>query len=59
MGKRNRKINRPSAEELEKIMFENDGNFTKVGRMFGINDNSIRKWCKGYGLPTHSGDYKQ
>ena len=38
---------------------ENNGNFTKVGKIFGVNDNSIRKVCKKYNLPYHSKDYQQ
>lgn len=54
-----RKIkNRPTKEELENIIKENNGNFSKVGELYGVTDNSIRKWCKNYGLPTHSKDYK-
>lgn len=25
-------------------------NFTKVGVSFGVSDNSVRKWCKNYGI---------
>lgn len=53
------KANRPSAEELTKILIENNGNFTKVGQIFNVTDNSIRKWCKNYNIPYHSKDYKK
>lgn len=57
--KRIRKIkDRPSAEELKNILFENKGNFSKVGKSFNVSDNTIRKWCKSYELPFHSKDYK-
>lgn len=52
------KSNKPSAEELEKILLENNGNFSKVGKIFGISDNGVRKWCKMYNMPFHSADYK-
>jgi hypothetical protein len=29
-------------------------NFTQVGKYFGVTDNSVRKWCKKYGLPIHT-----
>lgn len=51
--------NRPSAEELQNILLQNKGNFSKVGKIFGVSDNTIRKWCKSYNLPYHSGDYKR
>ena len=25
--------------------------FTQIGKKFGVTDNSVRKWCKKYGLP--------
>lgn len=51
-------VARPNKEELEQILFENKGNFTKVAALYGLTDNSIRKWCDAYGLPRHSADYK-
>lgn len=56
--KTTRKVERPSSEELYKILKNNRGNFSKIGRIFGVSDNSIRKWCASYNLPTHSKDYK-
>lgn len=47
-----------SKEELEQLLIENNGNFTKVGKLFNISDNGLRKWCKKLDLPTHSSDYK-
>lgn len=53
-----RQVDRPSADELLKIIKNNNGNFTAVGKLFGVSDNSIRKWCKAYNLPFHSSDYR-
>ena len=39
-----------------KLLKENS--FCAVGKMFGVSDNAIRKWCKSYGLPTRARDYK-
>lgn len=47
-----------SKEELEQLLIESNGNFTKVGKLFNISDNGLRKWCKKLDLPTHSSDYK-
>lgn len=52
-----RKVNRPSKEELLSIIKQNNGNFTQTGKIFGVTDNTIRKWCKCYDLPFHSKDY--
>jgi DNA-binding protein Fis len=49
---------RPEATELKQILLDNHGNFTRVGKMFGVSDNAIRKWCKAYNLPYHTTDYK-
>jgi hypothetical protein len=51
--------NRPSAEELQNLLYQYQGSFTQVGRLFEVSDNSIRKWCKSYNLPYHSIDYKK
>lgn len=56
--KSTRIVERPNKEQLYNILIENQGNFCKVGRLFGVSDNAIRKWCKNYGLPSHSKDYK-
>lgn len=32
--------------------------FCAVGRKYNVSDNAVRRWCKKYGLPYHSHDYK-
>ena len=32
--------------------------FTKIGEMFGVSDNAVRKWCDSYGLPRRTRDIK-
>lgn len=46
-------------EELEGKIKEYEGNFSKVGRFYGITDNAVRNKCKRYGIPSHSSDYKE
>lgn len=29
-------------------------NFVKVGKIFGVTDNAVRKWCVKYGIPRSS-----
>ena len=53
-----RKVDRPSKEELYNFLIKNKGNFVAAGRQYGVCDNAIRKWCKQYKLPFHSKDYK-
>ena len=41
-----RKVDRPPYEELLKQIQET--NYSAVGRLYGVSDNSIRKWIKDY-----------
>jgi hypothetical protein len=52
----NRKSDRPNKKELEGLLRKY--NFTKVGEIFGVSCNAIRKWCRVYGLPTTSKYYR-
>ena len=45
-------------DELNQLLLDNNGNFTKVGKMLGISDNGLRKWCQKLDLSTYSNDYK-
>lgn len=40
-----------SREELKDLI--KDKSFTEIGKMFGISDNAIRKWCDKYNLPRN------
>lgn len=45
-----RKVNNiPTKYELA-LMIKNNG-FSEVGRKFGVDGNSVKKWCKSYGIP--------
>ena len=33
--------------------------FTTIGKIFGVSDNAIRKWCKSFNLPSKSGEIKK
>lgn len=41
-----RKIQRPSKEELEILV--KTTSMVKIGKMFGVSDNAVRKWIKIY-----------
>jgi hypothetical protein len=43
-----RKVARPSKEQLEQDLKESS--WLAVGRKYGVSDNAIRKWAKGYEL---------
>lgn len=53
----NNKQMKVSKEELNELIHKYP--FTKIGEMFGVTDNSIRKWCKKYGLPYRTKDLKK
>ena len=47
---------RPSKKELDKLIHEKA--FLEIGRMYGVSDKTITKWCKSYGLPYRKKDIK-
>ena len=49
-----RKVDRPEPLELAKLVKEMG--FTTVGKMFGVNGNTIKKWCVIYGIPKLKND---
>jgi very-short-patch-repair endonuclease len=44
----NRKVERPSKEELEKMIKEMS--WTAIGKMYNVSDNAVRKWARSYGI---------
>lgn len=46
-------------EDLLEQIIKLNGNFTQIGRVFGITDNAIRKWCKKFGFPTHKKELQE
>lgn len=44
----NRKVERPSKKELEKLIWELPT--TKLAKNFGVSDKAIEKWCKNYSI---------
>jgi len=47
-----------SKESIIIALSKHNGNFTRASKEFGMTDNALRKWCKKYGLPTHSKEWK-
>lgn len=43
--------NRPSKNDLAKLVSQYG--FLGVGKLFGVTDNAVRKWCKTDGLPVY------
>ena len=44
-------------EELKSLIRNTP--FTSIGKMFGVSDNAIRKWCNKYNLPKKSTEIKK
>nr|WP_242021875.1 group I intron-associated PD-(D/E)XK endonuclease [Trichocoleus sp. FACHB-90] len=45
---KSRKVERPSKEELEKMIWETS--VLEVSRKYGVSDVAVAKWCKKYGI---------
>lgn len=54
---RKRKVVRPDKEKLFELISNNT--FKKVGDLYNVSENTIRKWCKYYGLPFRRRDIEQ
>lgn len=48
---------RPTRGELKNLIRVKS--FVEIGRIFGVSDNAIRKWCKAYDLPSKKTDIKR
>lgn len=45
-----RKVEWPNREELKQLI--RIKSFSEIGRDYGVEGNSVKKWCKSYSLPT-------
>lgn len=48
--------NKPNKDELYNNLSRY--NFTYVSKRYGVSTTTIRRWCKAYGIPYHSKEYK-
>lgn len=46
----------PKKEELIDLLSHNS--FLHVGKMYGVSDNAVRRWCDKYNIPRHSSYYR-
>lgn len=53
----NRKVERPDRETLLNLIYTTS--FLEIGRIYGVSDNAVRKWCKSYELPFRKKDIEQ
>lgn len=49
----------PAKEELVIKIRDSGVNLEEVGRLYGVNGNSIRKWLKKYGLPARTKELRE
>ena len=54
---RQRKVERPDKESLYNLLLTTP--FLRVGKMYGVSDKAIVKWCKSCGIPSKASEYKQ
>lgn len=47
-----RTVDRPSRDELKRLLRSHS--FLAIGKMFGVTDNAVRKWCDFENLPRKS-----
>jgi group I intron endonuclease len=55
-NKAQRSVERPSREVLKKLV--RTKSFVEIGKMYGVADNSIKKWCIAEGIPSKKKDIK-
>lgn len=51
------KCTHPTKDQLEQLILRNS--ILTIAKMYGVSDNSIRKWCKNYELPYKQKDINE
>ena len=46
-------------DDVELLELIKTKSFCEIGRIYGVSDNSIRKWCKKEGLPSTKTELKK
>lgn len=52
-----RRSERPDKDTLQNLITTKP--FVQIGKMYGVSDNAVRKWCKAYDLPYKYNDIKK
>ena len=52
------KVTHPEKDDLINS-FKELNSFKLVGQLYGVSDNTIRKWCKGFGIPDKKKELKE
>lgn len=56
-AKGQQKVDRPEREELKELIRNKP--FLQIGKIYGVSDNAIRKWCDRYNLPRKTSEIKK
>lgn len=56
-NKDSRIVDRPNRIELKNLIRTTP--FIQIGKMYGVSDNTIRKWCKSENLPSKKTDIRK
>ena len=49
----------PGKEPLIQTLIQNKLVFVRVGKVYGVTDNAVRKWCKQLGIPTRKKELRK
>lgn len=49
--------NIPTKDELIELLKQGFP-YTKIGELYNVSDNAVRKWCKKYGIPRTKSERK-
>ena len=55
--KKSTKIDK-TPDEVVQLLYQNNGNFSKVSEVFGVSSTALHRWCKTHNIPSRSLDYK-
>ena len=55
--KREENSSKPSKEKLLELLLKYS--IAKIGKLYGVTGNSVRKWCRSYDLPFKFNDIKK
>lgn len=55
-SKKSQQIGKPTRAELKELI--RNKTFTEIGKMYGVSDNAVKKWCITRNLPSRKKDIK-
>ena len=52
-----RRVDRPKKDELFELI--KTKTFLEIGKIYGVSDNAVRRWCKDYEIPSTKKELKE